>query len=165
MDNMASPFVVKPVDFSAAQQRHAFVELLDMYARDPMGGGQGLSEDVRERLPRDLAAWPGGVHLLAWHDNEAVGLLNAFMGYSTFKAQPLMNVHDIAVRAPWRGQGVGHALLQALQGLARERGCCKLTLEVLSGNTGARHAYEKFGFENYALDPALGAACFMQKLL
>lgn len=160
--------IVKPVDFTVARDRDAFVDLLDMYAQDPMGGAQGLSEQVKTRLPTDLAAWPGGVHLLAWHDGpskQAVGLLNAFMGYSTFKARPLINVHDIAVLPSWRGQGVGRALLDALQAVALERGCCKLTLEVLSGNISARRAYEKFGFEDYALDPENGSACFMQKWL
>ena len=158
-------FVVKPVDFAVDRERIAFIGLLDMYARDPMGGGQGLADDVKSRLPGDLANWPGGVHLLAWHEDEAVGLLNAFMGYSTFKAQPLLNVHDIAVLPDWRGKGAGQSLLAELQSIADERGCCKLTLEVLSGNTRARQTYEAFGFEDYALDPTLGAACFMQKWL
>lgn len=158
-------WTVRPVDFASPQDSDALVTLLDMYARDPMGGGQALGEGVKARLPRDLAVFPDSIHLLAWAGDEPVGLLNAFMGYSTFKAQPLVNVHDIAVRPQWRGQGVGQALLQALESVARDRGCCKITLEVLSGNTGARHAYEKFGFEDYALDPALGAACFMQKWL
>jgi len=158
-------FVVKPVDFAVDRECIAFIGLLDMYARDPMGGGQGLADDVKSRLPGDLANWPGGVHLLAWHEDEAVGLLNAFMGYSTFKAQPLLNVHDIAVLPDWRGKGAGQSLLAELQSIAEERGCCKLTLEVLSGNTRARQTYEAFGFEDYALDPTLGAACFMQKWL
>lgn len=156
---------VKPVDFSDSIQVRTFVGLLDMYARDPMGGGQGLANEVKARLPIDLASWPGGVHLIAWAGDEAVGLLNAFMGYSTFKARPLMNIHDIAVKTEWRGQGVGQALLGQLQLIAQSRGCCKLTLEVLLGNTPARQAYERFGFEDYALDPQMGAAAFMQKWL
>lgn len=158
-------WTIKSVDFSDKDQARAFIGLLDMYARDPMGGGQGLANEVKTRLPVDLASWPGGIHLIAWHGDEAVGLLNAFTGYSTFKAQPLMNVHDIAVLSQYRGQGVGQALLAELESIARQKGCCKLTLEVLSGNTKARKAYEFFGFEDYALDPNMGAACFMQKWL
>lgn len=156
---------IRPVDFDNIDQARAFVGLLDMYARDPMGGGQGLSNDVKNRLAADLAKWPGSIHLLAWDEDEPVGLLNAFMGYSTFKAQPLINVHDIAVVPKCRGQGVGQALLAALEAIARERGCCKLTLEVLSGNTRARKSYQSFGFEDYVLDVNMGAACFMQKWL
>lgn len=158
-------WMIKAVDFGDKDQARAFVGLLEMYARDPMGGGQGLANEVKLRLPVDLANWPGGVHLIAWQDDEPIGLLNAFTGYSTFKAQPLMNVHDIAVLPQYRGQGVGQALLAELESIARQKGCCKLTLEVLSGNTKARKAYESFGFEDYALDPQMGAACFMQKWL
>ena len=153
------------MDFADPEQALVFVGLLDMYARDPMGGGQGLANDVKQRLPQDLASWPGGVHLVAWFADEAVGVLNAFMGYSTFRAKPLMNVHDIAVRPDYRGRGIGQAMLGELELIARQRDCCKLTLEVLSGNTNARKAYEHFGFEDYCLDPQMGAACFMQKWL
>ena len=48
---------------------------------------------------------------------------------------------------------------------ARERGCCKLTLEVLSGNTRALRSYDRFGFAPYVLDPREGQALLMQKWL
>ena len=57
------------------------------------------------------------------------------------------------------------ALLAATEDLARARGCCKLTLEVLTGNQLALASYLKFGFAPYALDPAAGQASFMQKWL
>ena len=156
---------VKPVDFSLTHERSAFVELLDMYARDPMGGGRGLADDVKSRLLHDLPNWPGALNLMAWQGDLAIGMLNAFMGYSTFKAQPLVNIHDIAVLPDHRGKGVGRALLSKLQIVADAQGCCKLTLEVLSGNTLAVQAYQRFGFEDYALDPKQGVARFMQKWL
>lgn len=156
---------VRQVDFKDAGEVSAFLQLLDMYALDPMGSGQSLGADVKGRLPKDLAKWPGAISLIAWINEEPVGLLNGFLGYSTFKAAPLMNVHDIVVRSDWRGQGVGRALLAAIEAKARESGCCKLTLEVLSGNTTARRSYERFGFEDYVLDPQMGSACFMQKWL
>ena len=156
---------IESVDFGDVDQARAFIGLLDMYARDPMGGGQGLASDVKTRLASDLAKWPGSVHLIAWDGEEPIGLLNAFLGYSTFKAQPLMNVHDIAVKPEYRGQGVGQALLAALESIARAHGCCKLTLEVLSGNTQALRSYLCFGFEDYVLDTQMGTARFMQKWL
>ena len=76
-----------------------------------------------------------------------------------------MNVHDIAVDPSYRGQGVGQALLTALQDYARALGCCKLTLEVLSGNAVAQQSYQRFGFEQYALSEATGRALFLQKWL
>lgn len=157
------PLTVLPVDYHNVEHRHALVMLLDAYARDPMGGGEGLAEDVKARLCDDLAARPDAASFIAWRDGQPVGLVNCIEGYSTFKARPLMNIHDIAVLPGQRGQGVGQALLQAAQDHARARGCCKLTLEVLTGNLVALRSYERFGFAPYALDPAAGQASFMQK--
>ena len=94
-----------------------------------------------------------------------VGLINCVEGFSTFTGQPLLNVHDIVVLESCRRQGIAGALLAHVESVARDRGCCKLTLEVLEGNQGARQAYENFGFAAYQLDPAMGRALFMEKKL
>lgn len=140
------------------------VVLLDAYARDPMGGGDPLSDTVKARLPGDLAANPQAFSLLARLDDKAVGLANCFMGYSTFAAAPLVNIHDLAVLPHKRGKGIGKALLAAIEAEALKRGACKVTLEVLSGNP-ARHLYEACGYGDYQLDPATGHALFWQKRL
>ena len=162
---MPSSISVHVVDFHDSVQQHALIDLLDMYARDPMGGGEALAEDVNQRLCSDLAGTPSAVSFMAYVDGQPVGLLNAMMGYSTFKAKPLMNVHDIAVMPAFRAQGIGQALLAAAAAHALHKGCCKLTLEVLSGNHTAMRSYERFGFQQYALLPENGQALFMQKWL
>jgi len=156
---------VRRVDYRQATDAQALVMLLDAYARDPMGGGEPLAADVQERLCDDLAALPTAASFIAWQDGQPVGLVNCIEGYSTFKARPLMNIHDIAVLPGHRGAGVGQALLAAAQAHARARGCCKLTLEVLTGNDPALRSYQRFGFEPYQLDPSAGQASFMHKWL
>jgi ribosomal protein S18 acetylase RimI-like enzyme len=162
---MKLKIAIKRVVYSATADQAALLSLLDMYASDPMGGGQGLTLAVKRELCERLAAFPGAVSFLATVDGSPVGLLNAFLGFSTFKARPLMNVHDIAVLPQWRTQGVGQALLQVIEAHAQSLGCCKLTLEVLSGNAPAQRTYRAFGFEDYALDPQAGLAGLMQKWL
>ncbi|WP_039851961.1 GNAT family N-acetyltransferase [Hylemonella gracilis] len=161
---------VRHVNYRDARDADALVALLDLYARDPMGGGEPLPEDVKRRLPSDLAAQPGAFSVIAWARSdqgreEAVGLANSFLGFSTFKSRPLLNIHDMAVHPDHRGRGVGQALLAAVEQHARQLGCCKLTLEVLSGNAVAQASYQRFGFAQYQLDPAAGQALFMQKWL
>ncbi|NBQ06516.1 MAG: radical SAM protein [Betaproteobacteria bacterium] len=56
-----------------------------------------------------MARIPGAASFIAWLDGQPIGLINCFEGYSTFKAKPLLNVHDIAVLDGYRGQGVGQA--------------------------------------------------------
>ncbi|MFM1988170.1 MAG: hypothetical protein RJA99_1127 [Pseudomonadota bacterium] len=143
----------------------ALVGLLDEYARDATGGGTPLADDAKARLPGVLAARAHYAGWLAFDGDRPVGLVNAFEGVSTFKARPLLNIHDIAVAASHRGRGIGRALLAAAEAEARARGCCKLTLEALEGNTGAIALYRDVGFVAYELDPAMGRATFFEKWL
>lgn len=141
------------------------VELLDAYARDLMGGGEPLTDSVKQRLPGDLAAFPTSLVLLARIDGVAAGVAVSFLGYSTFAAAPLVNLHDFVVAPAFRGRGVARALLERLAAEARSRGCCKITLEVLENNHRARAIYAEAGFAAYVLDPAAGSAMFLQKPL
>ncbi|HEX6734132.1 MAG TPA: GNAT family N-acetyltransferase [Azonexus sp.] len=143
----------------------AWLELLDHYARDPMGGGSGLSDYARRHLVARLQAQAGFHAALVFVDGAAVGLINCFAGFSTFAAKPLLNIHDIVVHADWRGRGIGQVLLGWAARRAGELGCCKLTLEVLANNDKALAAYARAGFAPYVLDPAAGQALFLQKIL
>lgn len=67
------------------------------------------------------------------------------------------------VKAEYRNKGIGKRLLLKTEELAAERGCCKITLEVLQGNQKALNLYRNFGFDNYQLDEAMGHALFLQK--
>jgi len=147
------------------QDAHALLGLLDHYAQDPMGGGHPLGEHARAHLVAALRSVPGYHGGLALDGERAVGLVNCFTGFSTFAAQPLLNIHDLVVHADARGRGIGAALLDWARQRAQDLGCCKLTLEVLSGNTRARKVYEAAGYEPYALDPESGEALLMQKRL
>jgi ribosomal protein S18 acetylase RimI-like enzyme len=52
----------------------------------------------------------------------------------------------MAVARPWRGRGVGSALLAAAIEKARSEGLHKLSLEVFPHNDAAIALYRKFGF-------------------
>ena len=155
-------------DYADPQHMQALLDLLDGYARDPMGGAEPLSDFAKTHLPQALAARPHLFSVLAFDPAAGglpVGLINCVEGFSTFACQPLVNVHDVVVAASHRGRGVGEQMLVLVEQLARARGACKLTLEVLEGNAPAQKLYRRLGFENYQLDPAMGQAQFMQKWL
>jgi ribosomal protein S18 acetylase RimI-like enzyme len=139
--------------------------LLDAYAADPMGGGRPLRAEVKSELILRLRQRTDYFGFMAWCDSRPAGLINCFEGFSTFQARPLMNIHDVVVLSDFRGRGISLRLLEQVERLACERGCCKLTLEVLSNNSVAKAAYEKFGFAGYQLDPAAGEAVFWEKAL
>jgi len=156
---------VRRADLADPQQADVWLGLLDHYAQDPMGGGRPLSGYARRHLAPRLLGRSDFVAFMAWQGARPLGLVNCFEGFSTFAARPLLNIHDIVVLREARGQGVGQALLRAVEAEARRRGCCKLTLEVLSNNGRALASYRRFGFADYELDPAAGTARFMEKRL
>lgn len=136
---------IRDADLAAPTDAAAVVELVNAYALDPFGGGAPLPADVQARLVPGLRAHPTTLVLLAWEGGRPVGVAVCFFGFSSFQARPLLNVHDLAVLASHRGRGVGRALLAAVEERARARGCCKITLEVLEGNTRARALYASCG--------------------
>lgn len=142
------------------------VDVLDSYAREPVGGSEPIANDVRQRLISDLRHVDNAVVLAAVEgDEKVVGIAICFRGYSTFKAAPLINIHDLAVLPSHRGKGIGRALLATLEERARTEGCCKLTLEVLDDNHGARRLYEDVGFGDGGPGEADTNTLFMQKPL
>lgn len=165
---MTNAIRVVRADYANPVHAAALVMLLDAYASDPMGGGEGLSDFAKANLVPALAARPHAFSVLAFassDDSTPVGLVNCIEGLSTFMCKPLVNVHDVAVLRGYRGQRIGEQMLALVEQIAVERGACKMTLEVLSGNKGAEKLYQRVGFAYYQLDPAMGQAGFMQKWL
>jgi ribosomal protein S18 acetylase RimI-like enzyme len=152
-------------DYGNPVHARALVDMLDAYAQDPAGGGKALSSHARAHLATELAARPAAYSVLAFDGAQVVGLVNCIEGFSTFACRPLVNVHDVAVAASHRGRRVGEQMLALAEQIACERGACKMTLEVLSGNRSANRLYTRIGYVSYQLDPAMGEAQFLQKWL
>lgn len=156
---------IVPLDYNKPEHIQALGTLMNHYASDPFGGGKSLGENIGEKLCRELSARSFAFSLLCYDGDQAVGLVNCFESFSTFSCKPIVNIHDIVVRDTHRGQGISLAMLDKVEAIAREKGCVKLTLEVLSNNHVAKAAYEKFGFSGYQLNPEHGHALFWQKSL
>lgn len=150
-------------DYQNVQHSKDLVYLLNAYASDPMGGSKALEQNVIDNLTTELAKLPYAFSCLAYVDGTPAGLINCFEAFSTFKCKPLINIHDITVITEFRGLGISHLMLKEVEEIATSKGCCKLTLEVLSKNTIAKSCYKKFGFHSYELDPKSGTAVFWEK--
>jgi ribosomal protein S18 acetylase RimI-like enzyme len=94
-----------------------------------------------------------------------VGIAVCFLGFSTFAAQPLINIHDLAVMPGYRGRGIGRQLLERVGAKGRELGCCKLTLEVREDNHRAQRLYQGFGFGDAPSEVGAVRHWFLQKRL
>jgi GNAT superfamily N-acetyltransferase len=88
---------------------------------------------------------PAAEAALAEVDGEAVGFALWFSTFSTFRGQRGLYLEDLFVRPPYRGRGIGKALLAALARLAVERGCGRLEWSVLNWNDPAIGFYRALG--------------------
>ena len=83
--------------------------------------------------------------LLAFFNDEPAGFALFFHNYSTFMGKPGIYLEDLYVRDPFRGNGVGTALLTAVGKLAVARNCGRYEWSVLNWNKRAIEFYEKMG--------------------
>jgi ribosomal protein S18 acetylase RimI-like enzyme len=154
---------VKVVDYLDKEQSIDIGYLLDAYSKDQMGGSQSLSESVKLNLANELSKLPHAFSIICYVNNKPAGLVNCFEAFSTFKCKPLINIHDVIVVNEFRGLGLSQQMLSKVEEIAKQKGCCKITLEVLEGNKVAQNSYIKFGFAGYELDPVMGKALFWQR--
>lgn len=142
--------ITKRVCYEDPRDCENLVGLLSEYASQECGNHLPDMSAV----PRQLADFPTAFSLLAFLASEptrAVGLVNCFFGFSTFAGRPLVNIHDVIVTAEHRGKGISGVMLEAVERIALEHGCCRITLEVLADHQPALRAYQKQGFSR---DPA-----------
>jgi ribosomal protein S18 acetylase RimI-like enzyme len=152
-------------DLTVTEYARAVIMLMDEYARDPMGGGSGLSDYAKAHLISELVKRSTAHAILAFVDRQPAGLVVCLEGFSTFACQPLLNIHDAIVAQSYRGRGLSKLMLQKAEQIAIELGCCKLTLEVLEHNYIAQKAYKSAGFNGFELNPEMGKALFWEKKL
>ncbi|MBI3329001.1 MAG: GNAT family N-acetyltransferase [Nitrospinae bacterium] len=157
--------VIIEANLEDPKHQEAIIEMVNAYARDPMGNGRDLPDHVRNALIPGLRHHPTSMIFLAFQGEEPVGIAVCFLGFSTFAARPLINVHDLAVIPEYRRQGVGRRLLERVEAKGRELGCCKLTLEVREDNHSAQRLYREVGFGDGEFDRGAAPMRFLGKRL
>jgi RimJ/RimL family protein N-acetyltransferase len=131
---MAS-FEVRPARRNDAR---AMAELMAAVAEERDGIATEPPVDVEARTRQFADAIDGT--LVAVDGDEIVGSLHVHA--SRFGVGEI----GMAVARPWRGRGVGSALLEAAIERARGDGLHKLSLDVFPHNEAAIALYRKFGF-------------------
>jgi RimJ/RimL family protein N-acetyltransferase len=101
----------------------------------------GMLKDVRERE---------SVYLIAFVGDELIG--NGRVTRGKGRHHHVGNM-GISLRAPYRNEGIGVALMQSLIDEARALGLRLLTLTCFETNAPALHVYEKLGFRKAGVIP------------
>jgi ribosomal protein S18 acetylase RimI-like enzyme len=147
----ATNVTILDADLSRAERQNALVTMLDSFMLDQ--DGEPLSKQAKRDMIPGLRAHPACYVFLAYRDGSPIGFSICFLGFSTFMARPLINIHDIFVDASARGLGIGAMLLERIEAKARELNCCRITLEVREDNRVARGLYRKVGFDRVVVGP------------
>ncbi len=131
-------------------------------------GGQQVGPVTESEIVANIkngSVDPTTLVFLAFHEDRPVGIATCFVGFSTFSARPVINIHDLHVAATHQRRGLGRRLLQAVEDKARALGCSKLTLEVQEHNRAALALYGRLGFGDGRYEPQAGRVLFREKRL
>ena len=139
-------FTLVQADLTNENHARAYLTMMSHYACDPMGGGEDLSDFAKQNLVSSLLKRNDVVILLVFNEDKPAALLTAIEGFSTFACKPLFNIHDVAVVNEFRGLGLTTMLFSEIEKIAKQRGYCKITLEVRDDNSSAQNLYSQIGF-------------------
>ncbi len=134
------------VDLSNTTHCAKLLDLLNAYMEDDMGISRSMPAGLGPKIIEGLKNHPAYLGFFVCVENHFAALANCNLNFSTWKAQPLINIHDFIVAPEFRKQGVGRFLLQQINNYARENHCCKVNLEVRHDNRKAQKLYQKLGF-------------------
>ncbi len=128
------PALIALINILAAERSQLFIQPVD-----PATGPAILHAHLAS-----IAASGDETVLVAREGDQLVGLITGTRG--NHPARRGVVEIGIGVRASHRSRGIGFALMMALERWAREAGCHRLSLRVVTRNTPAITLYRKAGF-------------------
>ena len=140
-------YYLVPIDLKNEEHCAQLIRLLDAYMQDDMGNGAPMPEGLAPEILEGLKNHAGYLGFFAVVDGEFVALANCNKNFSTFRARPLINIHDFVVHPGFRGKGAGLFLLEAIARYGIQNGYCRVNLEVRNDNIRAQALYKKAGYD------------------
>ena len=104
-----------------------------------------LSITAPEIARRAQATPPALQAVLAEAESTLIGFATVFAIPYAYAAKPSLELEMLYVTEPWRAQGVGRALIDAVLAHARAGGYERVEWNVLADNSRAQTFYERFG--------------------
>lgn len=118
-----------------------FIHELASYEREPRSVVATEADLVRD----GFGERPFYQCLIAEYGGVPVGFAFYFFNYSTWRGRPGIHLEDLFVRPPFRGKGVGKALLIKVAEVAVANRCARFQWDVLDWNQTAIDFYHSLG--------------------
>lgn len=139
------PMTQEEYDVYGVMSQHEYAQqIADSGQLDLEAATKRSAVEFAELLPEGLQS--SGMHLWTALDGEgeAVGL--GWIELRRRSAGVSAWIYDIHVEAGRRGEGLGRALMEALQDASRELGATTIALNVFGHNTAAIRLYDSLGY-------------------
>ncbi|MCW3787028.1 GNAT family N-acetyltransferase [Plebeiibacterium sediminum] len=136
------------IDVNDKKQTDALLSLMNDYMLDDMGLNAELPEELGAKIVKGLQHQNNYMGFLLKEGIRYVALANCFIGFSTFKAKQVLNIHDFVVTPDYRRNGAGYTLLSNINDYCKQNNYGKVTLEVRKDNEKAMKLYLKSGFKD-----------------
>ena len=141
MDGSDSALSIRNAQREDAATIHALICELAEYEKlrhEVDAGVEDIARDLFGASPRVFAQ-------IAEGDGEVAGFSLWFYNYSTFRGRHGIYLEDLFVRPPFRGKGIGKALLASLARRCVAEGLPRFQWSVLDWNTPSIEFYESLG--------------------
>jgi GNAT superfamily N-acetyltransferase len=149
-----STITIRPYQDANAESVKSLIRELQSYER-------GLEASLAEptdafadhylvRLIADTQS--DGIVLVAVNNGMVVGYAAGTRETDIQEASAYFYVLDLSVAETMRGQGIGSALMQAMEDFARQQGHTRLMVGVLASNARTHGLYRRLSFRDYVIE-------------
>src|SRR5271170_1666212 len=132
---------IRPAEASDVPLILQFIRELAAYEREPHAVVATEADLFRDGFGEQ----PLFQCLIAEVDGIPSGFAFYFFNYSTWRGRPGIHLEDLFVRPPFRGRGIGKALLIKVAEFAVANGCVRFQWDVLDWNQPAIDFYHSLG--------------------
>lgn len=136
------------INLQNPQHCQQVIKLLNDYMNDPMGNNRPMPKMLAPQIISGLKQHPAFIGFFVMSGDQFAGLAICNINFSTFRAKPLLNIHDFIIAPEFRGIGAGQFLLNGVISFASQNGFCRINLEVRENNLAAKSLYKKLGFND-----------------
>jgi GNAT superfamily N-acetyltransferase len=136
----------KNISIRDANQRDITAIMEFIHLKAEFDGCPESVEATPQKLELDLfGEKPLAFVVLAEVDGDTIGLATYHFIYSTFLAKPGIWLDDLYVKAEYRSQRIGQALMLRLRQIGQEKGCGRIDWTVAVSNERGINFYERIG--------------------
>ncbi len=132
---------IRPAEASDVPLILQFVHELATYEREP----NAVVATEADLLRDGFGERPFFQSVIAEFDGVPAGFAFYFFNYSTWRGRSGIHLEDLFVRPPFRGKGIGKALLVKVAEVAVANRCARFQWEVLDWNQTAIDFYHSLG--------------------